>query len=793
MLASVLKTVRVPEKFAPLFEQAQQYVQRYFAEQRLQPERGTLEICGQRYVLVRAASMSVEFYEMVKSLYGEEQEALAVTHSLLFDIAHAMGLADSKVFAERMHVSDPVARLSAGPIHFAHAGWAFVDISPESNPTPGDDYFLLYDHPYSFESDSWVNAGKSSDSPVCVMSAGYSSGWCEHSFGVPLVAVEILCRAKGDDVCRFIMTPPDRIEDRITRYARENPDLAPRITGYKIPGFFAKRTDTQLLRTNLELERRVQQRARELSVMNAELKRDIAERERAEAALGASMELNERLIEALPGGVVHVAKDGSIVRANPDACRILGLSYDELTRRFVADFDSVTIYEDGSPARAEDYPVSRAFATGEPQPAMTLGIRRPNGEIAWAVFRAVPLKDHATQETIGAVVTFFDITERKRFEDKLRHTQKLESLGVLAGGIAHDFNNLLVTILGNASYGKGLVGVDPRMVELLDEIEIGAKRAAELTKQMLDYSGQGRFKLERLDLPAVVREMTQLVKALIPKHVDLHYRFKEGLPPINADATQLRQVIMNLVTNAAESIDEDGGRVVISIDERLVTQQDLDEFVDPAAQPGRFLCLEVADSGSGMDEETRSRVFDPFFTTKFKGRGLGMAAVLGIVRGHGGTIHVDSREGEGTSVCVLLPAHGQTTSERARQSARVSSGTVLVVDDDNGVQWVARRVLTDKGYRVLLASNGLEGVRVFEQNADAIDVIVMDVTMPQLGGIEALRRIRATGSRVPVLLSSGYGADSAGSEVGELAGFLEKPYSVDELLDAVAKALHWAG
>lgn len=788
MLLAVLTTVRVPEKFAPLFEQAQKFVREYFADQRSQPDRGTLEICGQRYVLVRAASMSVEFYEMVKRLYGEEQEALSVTHSLLFDVAHAMGIADSTVFSERTGVVDPIARLSAGPVHFAHAGWAFVDISPESHPSPDENYFLLYDHPYSFESDSWITAGKSSDSPVCVMSAGYSSGWCEHSFGIPLVAVEILCRARGDEACRFIMTPPDRIEEQISRYARDNPELSSRITGYKIPGFFAKRTDTQLLRTNLELERRVQQRARELSAMNAELKRDIAERERTEAALSASMELTERLIEALPGGVVHVSSDGAVLRANAEACRILGLSFDELMQRYVADFDSQTIYEDGSPARAADYPVSRALATGEPQPATTLGVRTPNGEVAWVVFRAVPVRDHATQETTGAVVTFFDITGRKRFEDKLRHTQKLESLGVLAGGIAHDFNNLLVTILGNASFGKSLVGGDPRMVELLDEIEVGARRAAELTKQMLDYSGQGRFKLERLDLPAVAQEMTQLVKALIPKHVELHFRFKEGLPPINADAAQLRQVIMNLVTNAAESISEDGGSVVISIDERLMTREELDEYVDEAAQPGRFLCLEVADTGCGMDADTRSRIFDPFFTTKFKGRGLGMAAVLGIVRGHGGTIHVDSHEGGGTRVRLLLPAHGATTSERA-ESAHAKTGTVLVVDDDTGVQWVARRVLTDKGYRVLVASNGIEGVRVFQQNADRIDVVVMDVTMPQLGGIEALRQIRATGSRVPVLLSSGYGAESAGGDLAELAGFLEKPYSVDELLDAVAKAM----
>src|SRR5450432_2416815 len=222
----MLTTVRFPAKFAPLFEEAQKYVARYFDALSSRPERGTLEISGQRYVLVRAASMSVEFYDMVRSFYGEEAEARSVAHSLLFDIAHAMGMADAKTFGDRMEVTDPIARLSAGPVHFAHAGWAFVDISSDSSPTPDDEYYLLYDHPYSFESDSWLGAGRKTDSPVCVMNAGYSSGWCEQSFGFPLAAIEILCRAKGDDVCRFVMAPPARVEARIARYIQHHAELA---------------------------------------------------------------------------------------------------------------------------------------------------------------------------------------------------------------------------------------------------------------------------------------------------------------------------------------------------------------------------------------------------------------------------------------------------------------------------------------------------------------------------------------------------------------------------------------
>jgi PAS domain S-box-containing protein len=747
----MLKTVRVPEKFAPLFEKAQQYVTRYFADQRSTPERGTLEICGQRYVLVRAASMSVEFYEMVTRLYGEEKEALAVGRSLLFDIAHAMGLADARSFAEQMDVSDPVARLSAGPVHFAHAGWAFVDILPESIPSPDADYYLLFDHPYSFESDAWLNAGKKTDSPVCIMNAGYSSGWCEQSFGFPLVSVEILCRAKGDDRCRFIMAPPERIGDHIRRYVETHPEQARRIVNFQIPGFFAERL-------------------------------------RTEAALRASMELNERLIEVLPGGVVHVSKDGAILRANPEALRILGLGYDELSRKYVTDFGTETIFEDGRPAQVADYPVTKAMTTGMPQPATTLGVRKPNADTSWAVFRAVPTRDPSSQEVNGAVVTFFDITERKRFEDKLRHAQKLESLGVLAGGIAHDFNNLLVTILGNASLAKRMAGTNPELAPVLEEIEVGARRAAELTKQMLDYSGQGKFKVQSIELASAIREMARLMKAVIPKQVELHYQFQEGLPPIEADPTQIRQVIMNLITNAAESIGEATGRVVISVEQKYVTEKELDAYTSHAAAPGNFLCIEVSDTGCGMDEDTKNRIFDPFFTTKFKGRGLGMAAVLGIIRGHAGAIRIESREGVGTRVHVLLPAK---TAEAVVETplSEPGRGTILVVDDDMGVQSVARRVLASKGHRIITASNGAEGVRMFEQHRNDVRLVLMDMTMPQMNGVEALRRIRAIDTRVPVVLSSGYDVDRSGVDAREFDGFLEKPYSAEELLDAVDRAL----
>src|SRR3569623_1061393 len=226
-----LRTVRVPEEMSALFEAAEQVVSRYFAERAQEPERGTIEVHGERYVLVRAAALSVEFFSLVRTLYGESraQEADEFARNILFDLAHAIGKSDARSFHSKMGLSEPSAKLSAGPVHFAHTGWALVEISAESRPAPAESFYLLYEQPYSFEASAWQEAGKSAAFPVCVMNAGYSSGWCEESFGIPLLSTEISCRARGDDVCRFVMAHPDRIEEHVSKF-RGN---------YQITDFFA--------------------------------------------------------------------------------------------------------------------------------------------------------------------------------------------------------------------------------------------------------------------------------------------------------------------------------------------------------------------------------------------------------------------------------------------------------------------------------------------------------------------------------------------------------------------------
>jgi diguanylate cyclase (GGDEF)-like protein len=277
LLSGELSTVKVPKPFEAPFLRAQEYVARYFADRVEQPGTATIQIAGERYVLLRAASLSVEFVELVMRLYQDKgpEQAQSVASNLLFDLAHAIGHADALSFQKKMGVSDPIDNLSAGPIHFAFSGWAFVDISPESRPSPDENYFLLYDHPFSFESHSWLAKGKRSARPVCVMNAGYSSGWCEASFGLPLVAVEIECLAAGGRQCRFIMAPPSRIEEHLARYRQQHdaPGTAGASAPSAIPEFFQrKRLEDDLRAANEQLEQRVRARTEELELVTEQLR-----------------------------------------------------------------------------------------------------------------------------------------------------------------------------------------------------------------------------------------------------------------------------------------------------------------------------------------------------------------------------------------------------------------------------------------------------------------------------------------------------------------------------------------
>jgi nitrogen-specific signal transduction histidine kinase len=388
-----------------------------------------------------------------------------------------------------------------------------------------------------------------------------------------------------------------------------------------------------------------------------------------------------------------------------------------------------------------------------------------------------------------------ETTERRRLEEQVRQAQKLESIGLLAGGVAHDFNNLLTGVLGNASLAMEVIPPSSPAMPLLDEVVCASERAADLTRQLLAYSGKGRFVIGPLDLSELAREISALLHVTLPKKVDLQLELAAGLPLIEADTSQIQQVMMNLVINGAEAIGDDPGRVVVRTGAEQVQEGGIADDLDARElAPGNYVYLEVRDTGCGFDAETRSRIFDPFFTTKFTGRGLGLAAVSGVVRSHRGAIRVASAPGQGSTFRVLFPAvtaAGSAVEAQDGATELPSAGLVLVVDDEDVVRRTARLSLERHGFTVLCAGDGLEGVELFRQNVAELALVLLDMTMPVLGGEQAVRIMKEIRSDVPVIASSGHTEMEASRrfDQGTLAGFIQKPYTAAALAGKVKAVL----
>ncbi len=398
--------------------------------------------------------------------------------------------------------------------------------------------------------------------------------------------------------------------------------------------------------------------------------------------------------------------------------------------------------------------------------------------------------------SISKLSIFRDITNRTQTEDALRNAQKLESLGVLAGGIAHDFNNLLVSILGNADIAMEELSPTSPARQYLQDVISGAKRAADLAMQMLAYSGKGAFKLESIDLTNIVEEITHLLEVSISKSCVIKYHLNHQLPAIMADSIQIQQVIMNLVINASEAITSKSG--VISLTTGVMdanTDYLKKTFRDSELTEGCYVYLEVSDTGCGMDAKTRAKIFDPFFTTKFTGRGLGLAAVMGIIRSHKGALQVYSEPGQGTTFKALFPCcDAPLVIPKLAENKPVefaSYGVVLVVDDEESVRSVAKRMLVKSGFTVITAKDGQKGVEEFKKQPDKIMLVILDMTMPNLNGEEAFREMRLIRSNIPVILMSGYNQSEATSRFAGkgLAGFIQKPFHKKDLLNEVKAAL----
>jgi PAS domain S-box-containing protein len=404
---------------------------------------------------------------------------------------------------------------------------------------------------------------------------------------------------------------------------------------------------------------------------------------------------------------------------------------------------------------------------------------------------------------VGLTLHTRNITDRKRADEQRRnleaqllHAQKLESLGILAGGIAHDFNNILTSVLGYADLVLGELTPGSSEHESVEGIIQAARRAAELSGQMLAYSGRGSFIVEAIDLSLLIRELQQLFATSVNKKTAIEYRLDSDLPAVRGDVTQVRQIILNLIINAAEAIGDSVGRVTVATycmecDRQLLSST----YVDDDLPEGAYVCLEVKDTGCGMDEVTREKIFDPFYTTKFTGRGLGLAALLGIVRSHRGAIRVDSLPDQGTTFQVLFPFAGTESKKREQELVTTElqgHGTILLVDDEALVRRTVRKMLERLGFELLEAADGRQAVEVFREYADGIDLVLLDMKMPVMGGEEAFEEILKLRSDVKVILSSGYNEEDATASFTDRlpAGFIKKPYRLSELQEAIREILN---
>lgn len=535
-----------------------------------------------------------------------------------------------------------------------------------------------------------------------------------------------------------------------------------------------------------DLERRVEirtaelsERTRALSQANQALATEVGSRREAEERVRAGAELLTLVIESLPACIAYLDREERHALANE--------SYAECFGRSTGDLRGVSLREVmGDGLYAAVAPSLRQVLAGE---RPRLEVRRP-GEPGASRDYDLRLTPHVLAD--GTVIGFFllalEVTEQKRQEQAWIAAQRSESLGVLAGGIAHDFNNLLTTILGSVSLARQETACLPGAGVYLDSIRDSSQKAAELCHQLLAYAGRGAAALEVFDVNGVLRENTALLRMTVGRRAQLRLEPGEGSLEIEGDRNQFRQLLMNLVSNAAEAMEDRRGCIVVRTGNRSVTAAELESAAVGSGLPGgNYVFLSIADDGAGMSAETLDHIFEPFFSTRFTGRGLGLAAAAGIVRRQHGAIVVQSQPGAGTTFCAYMPpatrpdAPPPEPTPPAPRSAR--AGCALIVDDDSDVRWVAEKLLKSFGWRVVSAPSGPAAVAEIESHSGAFDVILLDLTMPEMDGRTTLREIRQRGVSTPVVLMSGYSAEESlrDFDPGEFSRFLQKPFTQDAL------------
>jgi two-component system, cell cycle sensor histidine kinase and response regulator CckA len=498
----------------------------------------------------------------------------------------------------------------------------------------------------------------------------------------------------------------------------------------------------------------------------------------------AEQAVRERALEwqatfdAIADGVALVDTKGGIVRSN----RALG----SLLNRPAGELIGANLDQFFSPA-AGDPDIWHGLETGQRQLA-----ERSAGERSFTL-AVDPVRDPDGQLS-GGVCIVCNVTESKLMKERLWHKQKLESIGLLAGGVAHDFNNLLLGILGNATLALEAL-TDPQSTErALRDIVRASERAADLTRQLLAYAGKGKFVMQPVDLSGIVTGMLPLVKASYSRKVDLILNLDDNLPAVKADKAQIEQIVMNLLINAAEAIGEGAGTVTVTTKLLHFAEDQRGRYLSENEVRGSYVSMIVSDDGIGMDEKTVRQIFDPFFTTKFMGRGLGLSAVLGIVRGHRGAIRVVSAPGRGATFDLLFPSAGTVPNPKVANAAvmedgRARGGTILVVDDEPMVRDYYKLALERHGYEVVLANDGAEALQIFAQKPERFSAVLLDMVMPVMSGKEVLPRLLDLRPETRVVVTSGQMEEEVRSDLGKfsIAGFIQKPCASQTLVRNMRK------
>jgi two-component system cell cycle sensor histidine kinase/response regulator CckA len=507
---------------------------------------------------------------------------------------------------------------------------------------------------------------------------------------------------------------------------------------------------------------------------------DITERKQAEEVLREKNAKMESILRAAPIGI-GVVSNRILVEVNQRICEMTGYSHEELVGKSTSIFYPTR--EDFDFVGEEKYRQIQLQGTGSVETKW----RRKNGTIINILLSSAPVD--RGDLLAGVTFTALDITERKRSEEQSKNleaqlfqAQKMESIGTLAGGIAHDFNNLLTGILGNASLILMQIDRSQPFYGRLKNIEDYVKRGSDLTKQLLGFARRGKYETKPTNLAEFIHESSELFRRT-KKEISIHLKAQDELWVVEVDRGQMEQVLLNLYVNAWQAM-PGGGDLYISAENVSLDEVDVNPY---DANPGKYVKITVTDTGIGMDEVTMARIFDPFFTTKEKGRGtgLGLASAYGIIKNHGGFIHVESEKGHGTSFMIYLPASNKLVENDHKSEDELQTGheTVLLIDDEEMILDVGSNILEGLGYRVMIATGGKQGLEVYEQNKDAIDIVIIDMIMPEIGGRETFDSMLKINPSVKVLLSSGYSLDGQAEEIMRRGckGFIQKPFTTEEL------------